>query len=137
MRVYRVEHKAGRHGPYAGYGQNRKHIQEMLCVCENADVLDHDDDCEYLESVNFHERLMWDGSIARPAPRDDGLYRIEEETRFGFESLKALWEWFDEFLDDLDRFGYMVVEYEVYGWYAVGKFSGQVAYDSREAGRVS
>jgi hypothetical protein len=58
-----------------------------------------------------------------------------EHVIYGFESLTALWEWFDEFLDDLDRFGYTLVEYDAYGYADVGR-SGQVAFDLRDSVRI-
>lgn len=137
MRVFRVEHKVRRHGPYAGAVPWLGEFEREYCNCHSASrPRDHESECESWEVGDFHSRLMWNNSIGRPSPPDDGMGYPPMAFSYGFVSLNALWEWFDEFLNDLDYFGYEISEYEAFGQTYVGRTSGQVAFELRDSVRI-
>jgi hypothetical protein len=143
MRVYRVENIVKGHGPYAGWSEYREIHAARMCDCGNeidpqdiGDIHEHEDECAYREANSFHSDLMWSDTSIRPIPQDDGCADFMHHWIFGFVSLDALWAWFDEFLDDLDYYGYRIVEYIADGGTTVGK-SGQVAFNPDYARAVA
>lgn len=139
MKIYRVENVVEGHGPYAGWSANVAAHVDRLCDCDvrwyRTDPFSHAAFCDFREAMEFHERMMWDNSVARPIPTNDGIGSFPHHWIFGFVALEALWEWFDDFLDDLDRWGYEIVEYIAEGGKAIG-YSGQVAFNPDYARKV-
>jgi len=87
--VYRVEHIEYRHGPYVSYGMTKrsKELAEKMRseVCKLRQPLIHDDGIEY---------------------RNDDQY-------CGFDSLDALFNWFEHWLDELEKHDYHIAVFDV------------------------
>jgi|GEM_PF-3695731 len=89
--IYRVEHYDRRHGPYeASYNEMNKKCKKL------AEKLDR----EFL--VEQH-----------PPPLTDGIRDYSVSHYCGFDSLDALLDWFEEWLEDLEECGYHVAIFEV------------------------
>ena len=90
--VYRVEHIRYRHGPYyASYDY----------MTERSEIL--------AERLNVHC-----DSDRHPSPCEDGIDSYPYDDYYcGFESLDALFDWFEDWLDELEEYDYHVAVYNV------------------------
>lgn len=111
MRVYRVEHKEYRHGPYIVPRTGLPH--EV-----------------WFPLISLADSLCWahNDSMHLP-PRDIRYNQI-----CGFESLHDLLYWFSDFLDDLTDNGYIVAEYETENY---NFDNDQVTFDKESAIRLT
>lgn len=92
MKVYRVEHRTTKLGPYwdlenTPVGMSNEHTNEYTHPC-----------------LIFEK---WD----KVAMVHEFLYK--PYTKFGFQSLESLKKWFNGWLDILVIHGFMIVEYDV------------------------
>lgn len=110
MLVYRVEHPLTHEGPYKHLSIRSEHtdITAKMVRKHNNDIANH------------------------PTPHNDGL-RMQNPDAYhcGFATLHAMRRWFDGYLDELHRIGFVLAELEVLD---SGVFSGrkQVIFRPRD-----
>lgn len=89
--IYRVEHYDRRHGPYpASWTEMNKRCREMA------------------------NKLIRELDYARqPEPCSDGIVNYGGDYYCGFDSLDALFDWFEQWLEELQKHDYHVAVFEV------------------------
>lgn len=89
--IYRVEHYDRRHGPYqASWEKMNNRCREL------ADKLDRE---------FKHDQ--------HPPPSSDGIFNFSKDHYCGFDSLQALFDWFERYLEELQDHDYHVAVFEV------------------------
>jgi len=91
LTVYRVEHYDRRHGPYQASWEKMNNRCRKL-----ADKLD-------LEFITDQH----------PPPSLDGIINFSADYYCGFDSLQALFDWFEKYLKELQEHNYHVAVFEV------------------------
>ena len=89
--IYRVEHYAYRHGPYPiSWEKMNRRCQELA-----------------------HKLLREFDFTHQPPPNSDGIINSGKDYYCGFDSLDAWFDWFEQWLEELQECHYHVAVFEV------------------------
>ena len=89
--IYRVEHYDRRHGPYhASWDQMNNRCREL---------------CYKLDLEFKHNQ--------HPPPGADGIFNFSNDYYCGFDSLEDLFDWFEQWLEELQEHDYHIAVFEV------------------------
>ena len=119
MEIYRIEHKFMCTGPYNQRVRKRGFIdfQQKL-----------------MDTHNTMDKAGWgdDGIYDEIRRRNDNLenpFVDANEYISGFFSIRQVYDWFDGFIDDLHKYGYILAVYDIPDLYViVGNHRKQVAF---------
>ena len=89
--IYRVEHRDRRHGPYhASWEKMNKRCRKL---------------CHKLDDEFNHDQ--------QPPPSMDGIMNFSAAYYCGFDSLESLFDWFEQWLEELQEHKYRIAVFEV------------------------